>query len=402
MTLLYDSGQVALHHGHVLDVLRELPDASVNCVVTSPPYWGLRAYGTEPQVWGGWACGSVEETGEHEWGAETNVGLGKGHTAYAGDSRTRWQNPVRAGESAIEFGKASLGQHCLCGAWRGELGSEPTIEMFVEHMVEIFSEVKRVLDARGVMFLNLADSYAGSGKGPSESLNKANGHSQGINSAAVPIGLKPKDLCGIPWRVVLALQADGWYWRSTIVWAKKSPMPESVRDRPTSAWEPVFLLSKSERYHYDADAVRESAIYGRSSKTNGAAGMYGRVREADPRDQRENPRGATTGFNPSAGRNQRNVWLLGPDPEPAAHFATFPRELVRRCVLAGCPDGGVVLDPFVGSGRSAEVAVALGRRAIGIDLNLDYLQTIAITRNQQLGMLSHDSPPSDLSGPVRI
>jgi DNA modification methylase len=239
---------------------------------------------------------------------------------------------------------------CHCGAWRGDLGLEPTPELFIQHLVEIFREVRRVLRKDGTLWLNIGDSYAGGGKGGGGSYDaerrqwregnpaKNGGVSNRDGLCGVP-GYKPKDLMMLPAQLALALRADGWYLRSEIVWAKKAPMPESVTDRPTCAHEKVFLLTKSARYFYDAEAVKEEAEYGENRATY--AGGNDRIRQANICSG-----GAT---NPDKGmarpqvttRNMRNVWTLGPEPFPEAHFATFVSEIPRRAILAGTSAKGV-------------------------------------------------------------
>jgi len=372
--------------GDVLDRLREIPDESIHCVVTSPPYWGLRDYGVA-----------------------------------------------------------------------GQIGLEATPELFVARMVEVFREVRRVLRSDGTCWVNLGDSYAGSwgaqgreGSMADRSVVQArsianhphNTHNTGTIRST---GLKPKDLCGIPWRVALALQADGWYLRSDIIWHKPNPMPESVTDRPTKSHEYLFLLTKSAHYWYDADAVRERQESADSSEFYDPANMpeqktptWGIDGSQSLKDKGRAPRL----LNPS-GRNRRDVWTIATEAFPGAHFATFPRKLVEPCILAGCPakvcpkcgagwmtettreypptdrlpapnkgklgaigeraanmtrDGfipnrvyidhyagshpsctcgldpvpGVVLDPFFGSGTVGVVALSLGRQYIGIELNTAY------------------------------
>ncbi len=380
MTLFMDDGQVALHHGHVLDVLRGLPAESVQCVVTSPPYWALRAYGTEPQVWGGDAesasptmyqcedcqitrhideltsgcpqCGEtmVPLVHAHEWG-EPIAAPKPGQVP-----QTKWANVTAVSDGQ----KATMGAHCPCGAWRGELGHEPTPQLFVQHLVEVFREVKRVLKPDGVCFVNLGDSYAGSGKGPTghngignqeqrqgflggrgaNSVLGSKGHRDSQQRSPTPNGTRPKSLVLIPERFALAMADDGWIVRSRIAWCKRAPMPESVRDRPTSAWEHVWLFSKSPTYFYDADAVREPynpESVGRYKYALDGTAPTSRQPDGDiERRKREN---GVRDPNP-LGRNLRNFWLLSPDPEPAAHFATYPKELVRRCIAAGTSERG--------------------------------------------------------------
>jgi DNA modification methylase len=327
--------------GDTIAMMNTLPESSVHCCVTSPPYWGLRDYGVD-----------------------------------------------------------------------GQIGLEETPDAFIGKMVEVFRAVRRVLREDGTLWLNLGDAYAG--------------------------GPKPKDLGMMPWRVALALQADGWWLRSVIVWAKKSPMPESVTDRPTSSWEPIFLMAKSDRYFYDAEAVKEEAINGGlPTKYHGGDGDRAVAMGRKPSG---NERPDATPTIPTS-RNQRNVWHLGPEPYSEAHFAVFPSEIPRRAIKAGtsekgcCPSCGapyrrktertqvlrerpnaltkrdgtngtgnhcantvagvdvrttgwtptcgcaagapvpcVVLDPFLGSGTTVAVARELGRHGVGCELNPEYAE----------------------------
>ncbi len=318
MSLYVDDGDLRIHVGDVLDVLRALPDGSVDACVTSPPYWGLRDYGME-----------------------------------------------------------------------GQIGLESTPEEYVARLVDVFREVRRVLIPHGTCWVNLGDSYAAGGAGaPStKSTLSGNGHHGGgpkmhAGSAMTrnaPPGLKPKDLVGIPWRVAFALQDDGWWLRSDVIWAKPNPMPESVTDRPTKAHEYVFLLTPSGRYWYDADAIREAHVGplhapGNTTHNGRLTSSMGHVDEP-----------ARVWGSP-AGRNARSVWSIATQPYPEAHFAVFPEELPRRCILAGCPEGGTVLDPFTGSGTTLAVARSLGRRAVGIELNPAYAE-LAARRTRQLSLL---------------
>jgi DNA modification methylase len=308
-----------IHHGDARDVLPTLDAASVQCVITSPPYWGLRDYGIDNQI-----------------------------------------------------------------------GLESTPDDYVQTMVEVFREVRRVLRDDGTLWLNLGDSYAGSGKGQmgdgsaSDRRGAKQSTSIGTLSGGLPTNfsnLKPKDLVGIPWRVAFALQADGWYLRSDIVWAKGvsfcpdysgSVMPESVTDRPTKSHEYLFLLTKSARYYYDADAVREPV-----SEVSIKRAEYGW--NYDRPSAKAGPDGIHTEkmgsrFVPLNGRNLRSVWTINPQPYSEAHFATFPTALVEPCVKAGSKKGDTVLDPFAGSGTTGLVAGKLGREFIGIELNADYIR----------------------------
>lgn len=346
-----------VEQGHVLDVLRSLPSESVHCVVTSPPYWGLRAYGTEPQVWGG------ELDCAHSWTV--------GHPAGYRSSDT---NPCPL-QTAGNIGRENRsGQTCaICGAFFGELGSEPLPDLFVAHLVEVFREVRRTLRNDGVLFVNLGDSYVSTAPGtmnaPQPKGSKANPEQWANYRQKVP-GLKPKDLCLIPWRFAIAAQEDGWWVRSIIPWCKTSPMPESVQDRPTSAWEPIFLLTKSSRYFYDADAVRQPSTMKPQRRLVAGALGSGPYTQNGIKPTRDEPETDC----PPGGANLRNYWVLGPEPFPDAHFATFPTEIPRRCILAGCPEGGLVLDPFTGSGTTGMVALRLDRRFYGIELNPEYAE----------------------------
>lgn len=358
--------------GDSLTVLRTLPDESVQCCITSPPYWGLRNYG---------------------------VG--------------------------------------------GQLGLEKTPEEYTAKMVEIFREVRRVLKPDGTLWLNLGDSYA-SGKGTcynpgggESSLGKErkeeNAHplDRGNKSTLEASGLKPKDLVGIPWMVAFALRADGWYLRSDIIWSKPNPMPESVTDRPTKAHEYIFLMSKSARYYYNANAIKEPAsepvtmtweqrkaegeqmrhgISQNSGALNRKAspvprgwdtstGNGGHIKlegnykplpetQANIRKKRDKQRGHSrrhAGFNDrwdemeraeqcSGMRNVRSVWTIATQPFKEAHFATYPQELVKRCLMAGTKEGDMILDPFMGSGTTAVVARNAGRHYLGIELNPAYIE----------------------------
>ena len=332
-----------VYQGDCIDILQTLPDESVHCCVTSPPYWGLRDYDSD-----------------------------------------------------------------------GQIGLEQTPDEYVARMVDVFREVRRVLRDDGTLWLNLGDSYASQdghgGQGAnSQREGRANIGEQNRGSySTVVADLKPKDLVGIPWRVAFALQADGWWLRSDIIWAKPNPMPESVTDRPTKSHEYVFLLTKSSRYFFDQEAVREAYEgdpeyrYGRvgayqNRAINGIGDGTTPTRIVGPDGRRKTTvRGSDGSIQhrdgerwPNSGRNIRSVWEIPTQPYPEAHFATFPQELPRRCIAAGSPANGVVLDPFLGSGTTAYVARSLGRRSIGIELNPDYC-ALAATRMQQQSLLAYD------------
>jgi DNA modification methylase len=256
----------------------------------------------------------------------------------------------------------------------GQIGLEATPEAYVTRLVEVFREVRRVLRDDGTLWVNLGDSYARNG-GTDRNISSTGKAGNSLRSLEMlpdrkqraPIGMKEKDLIGIPWRVAFALQADGWYLRQDIIWSKPNPMPESVTDRCTKAHEYIFLLSKSPRYYYDHEAVKEPA----------AESSLARLAQPTLKDQNGSARvpGKMNGNMKAVGgetRNRRSVWTVTTKPFKGAHFATFPPDLIEPCILAGSPVGGVVLDPFGGSGTTAGVAIKHGRSAIICELNPDY------------------------------
>ncbi len=359
--------------GDALTVLRTLPAESVHCVVTSPPYWGLRDYGTASWVGGIAGCDhSPSDRGPSDRRSST---LGGGVTTIGEQERGRQAYRAVCGK---------------CGATRidSQLGLEATPELYVERMVDILSGVFRVLRKDGTLWLNLGDSYAATTSGNHNGTGATTlGKSKGagnmlgarrwgeLTSAANvgvvktrPANLKPKDLVGIPWRVAFALQANGWYLRSDIIWSKPNPMPESVTDRPTKAHEYLFLLAKSERYYYDARAIAEVSVIGRGAVRNITPGTKGAASTRNDWDR--------FGVVNDGTRNKRSVWEIATQPYPEAHFATFPEALVEPCIKAGCPKDGVVLDPFAGSGTTLAVSKRLGREFIGIELNPAYITLI--------------------------
>lgn len=348
----WQNGANCIICGDVLAQLRKVPDKSIHCCVTSPPYWGLRDYGTAK--WGG---GDPEC--DHK--PPDEAGLTEKPTAGQRTHAGRFSGPL-----------------CWkCGATRidSQLGLEKTPELYVESMVAVFREVRRVLRDDGTLWLNLGDSYAAQSKGSGGTKKGtiADGGGQSTNAGSFYSArfdlkaalLKPKDLVGIPWRVAFALQSDGWYLRQDLIWAKPNPMPESVRDRCTKAHEYIFLLAKSERYYYDHEAIKEPAAYA-NSRESAKKGSFNAKGEPLPGQL---PFRAITDT-----RNKRSVWWITPKPFKGAHFATFPPDLIEPCILAGCPEGGVVLDPFFGAGTAGLVAVRQNKKFVGIDLNPDYCE----------------------------
>ena len=289
--------------GDVREVLKTLDDESVQCVVTSPPYWGLRDYGVDDQ-----------------------------------------------------------------------LGLEATPEEYAANMVSVFQEVKRVLRKDGTVWLNLGDSYSSGSGGYDDKYmhNSTSGTpSEGVRQSVAPskpFGLPSKNLLGMPWRVAFALQADGWYLRSDIIWNKPNPMPEPVKDRPTKSHEYIFLLTKSAKYYYDHEAIKEKGEYPAGTKAaKGSAKRY----STDLVNSRPPEYKIYDGT-----RNKRSVWKITTKPYKEAHFATFPEELPETCIKAGTQKGDVVLDIFAGSGTTLRVASKLGRKGIGIELNPEYIKIL--------------------------
>ena len=261
-----------------------------------------------------------------------------------------------------------------------QIGLEATPAEYVERVVEVFREVRRTLRDDGTLWLNLGDSYA-TGSGGSGTTSDRQRRSAGtLIAPRAPCradGLKQKDLVGIPWAVAFALRADGWFLRSDIIWSKPNPMPESVTDRPTKAHEYVFLLAKSERYFYDAGAIAEPW----ADERNGASGST----RSKYQERIERADGGVTSAPRTKARNVRSVWSIVPEPYTGAHFATMPPALVTRCILAGSPLGGAVLDPFFGTGTTGQVAESLGRKWFGCELNPDYCKLNA-ERTAQAGL----------------
>jgi DNA modification methylase len=280
----------------------------------------------------------------------------------------------------------------------GQIGLEKTPKEFIDKLVGVFSRVWDVLDDRGTLWVNIGDSYATSG-GPNPpqtkwDVNGASDTQNGGKSRRIPSMLKNKDLIGIPWMLAFALRDAGWYLRQDIIWSKPNPMPESVTDRCTKAHEYVFMLSKSPRYHYDANAIKQppaESTIGRSPVAFGGSKgtQYKRnIKESDPNYRNGSEQwGRIYDYNSmsSNGVNKRSVWDVATKPYKGAHFAVFPEELIEPCILAGCPPGGTVLDPFMGSGTTAAVAIKLGRKFLGCDLSYENLQ------RERLGLFQMDT-----------
>jgi DNA modification methylase len=305
---------ITMLKGDCRAILPTLPAESVHCVVTSPPYWGLRDYGTATWEGGDPLC-------NHGPRVMGNANKGNLREVLDGDRTTC--------------------HHCGARRIDSQIGLEPTPEAYVATMVEVFREVRRVLRKDGTVWLNLGDSYAATTKGsggptPKQASNAGSFFAD--RGWQIPSGLKPKDLCGIPWRVAFALQADGWYLRQDIIWSKPNPMPESVTDRCTKAHEYMFLLSKSARYYYDADAIAETADFGGKSAIFNNAKKAARNVDGKEGSGNERP-GAPPWFTPLT-RNKRSVWEVATAPFSEAHFATFPPALIEPCIKAGTSEKG--------------------------------------------------------------
>jgi DNA modification methylase len=333
-------------------VLPWLEAESVQCCVSSPPYWGLRDYGTA-----GWEGGSVwcehrQEAPRFNGPKQTNAQV-SGHASRA-ESNNR--------------------THCKCGARRidSQLGLEATPQEYIANMVAVFREVWRVLRDDGTLWVNMGDSYASNSAVAKENFERPtlNREYQHRNSYRGN-GIKPKDLCMMPARLAMALQADGWYLRSEIVWHKPNPMPESVTDRPTKAHEMIYLLAKRQSYFYDAEAIREA--HAEPWRGNGEHETDKPIFSENRLVEGISWTPAVRQYNP-AGRNKRSVWTIATQPYSEAHFATFPEEIPKLCILAGSKLGDTILDPFAGSGTVGRVALELGRRAVLIELNPAYAE----------------------------
>jgi DNA modification methylase len=313
----YNDGDVTLHHGDALAIARSLPSGSVQTIVTSPPYFGLRDYGED-----------------------------------------------------------------------GQIGAEETPAEYVANLVALFHELRRVLVDHGTAWINLGDSYASSPRGNKPGDLSTSGltnpkRQDAIPRAAAPkFGLPAKNLLGIPWRVAFGLQDDGWILRSDIIWAKRNLMPEAVTDRPTKAHEYLFLLTKRPSYYYDADAIREDSTPEQEEHNARYAKEYeAHTTRAATSGQPGNVNNIGIHSRPGkGGRNKRSVWTVSAQPFAGAHFAVYPPELIRPCILAGSRPGDTVLDPFSGSGTTGMVANYEGRKYVGIDLNSDYLDLSLRTR----------------------
>jgi len=338
-----------------LSVMKEMPDECIDMAITSPPYWGLRDYGFE-QIFGG------DRNCEHEWGKEFLPGnynwmnyqnilgnLDKGHSQYKDKQRSSF---------------------CIkCGAWKGQLGLEPTPEMYIEHLTEIFNEVKRILKKEGTFWLNMGDTYGGSQQGGGDTgLSKERHRKELLTYKNKPQRkLMPKCLLMIPERLAWSLIQNGWILRNKIPWIKPNCMPSSVKDRYTNKYEFVYYFVKSQRNYFDLDSIREPHLYNGRKDT---------IYKETNRDRKIGSIGSHERWPDPKGKNPGDIWIISTRPCPikGVHFATFPEKLCKKAIIPGSPENGIVLDPFCGIGTALYVAKQLRRRFIGIDIKKEYCE----------------------------
>lgn len=378
--------------GNALEVLKQFPSDSIDCIITSSPYYGLRTYDTEPQIWGG------DKNCSHNWNSFIHKGIS------GGTKSGKVQIKDKDNFQIVPTVKQSVCD--LCGAWMGELGQEPTPKMFIDHLVEIYMECSRVLKPEGTMWINIADSYSGSNQGAGagnktgakQLTNKGTNYTKekGYKSLLANLDIPKKSLIGIPDRLKIALIDNGLICRNQIIWHKPNKMPESCKDRFTNDYEMLYFFTKNKKYYFkqqlepsfwaEKDSRRET---GKTINGKTAEGKYALSGSGTYRQDKM--------------KNVRTVWSINTIPSKIKHFAMFPEKLITRPILAGCPDcicnncgkiyktpgelisnpcgcnagfsGGIVLDPFIGSGTTGRVANKLGRNFIGIELNPEYIET---------------------------
>ena len=347
--------------GDVFDNIKKLDNNSIDCVVTSPPYWGLRDYGTASYEGGDPNCQ---------------------HTITDGIVDNKNNKLIERPD------RASDKKNCVkCGAKRidKQLGLEPTYQEHIQNIVELFRAMKPKLKDSATIWLNYGDSYAATVNG-TKAKDIKNDDRGFVDKpfSTIQGSIKPKDLVMIPNRIAIALQDDGWWIRSEIIWHKPNPMPESTKDRPTQCHEKIWLITKSKKYYYDADAIREPV----------AQGTITRLSEKNLKNQKGSSRGnggmRSNGNMKAVGnietKNKRNVWTITTKPCKEAHFATFPKDLIEPCIKAGCPENGIVFDPFGGAGTTAIVAKLLNRKSIMSELNPEYIEIAKKRIEKEFGM----------------
>ncbi len=358
--------------GHVLDELGNIPDEFFNCVITSPPYWGLRDYGLEPMIW------DAVDGCEHEWDTQDRIVesfSGKGAGWLIGHEKgEKDAKQISRKEHPEYWEKKNIGSSfcSLCGAWRGSLGLEPTFQLYIQHLMQIFKEVWRVLRKDGTCWVNIGDTYAGSGGCGSREYHKS-GHTQFGKpytrdeqyQAPKPIqdNVQSKSLCQIPSRFSIAMTDAGWILRNEIIWYKRNCMPSSAKDRFTVDFEKVFFFTKDKKYWFEQQ--REGNDTYKTVAKVGQKRFGGNTAPGQPTIREDR-------IIETVGRNKRCVWDITTQPFKGAHFAVFPNKLVEPMLSAGCPVDGWVLDPFAGSGTVGVVAKEQDKNFIGIELNPDY------------------------------
>jgi len=348
-----------IEFGNCLEIMQRWIDegVKVNTCVTSPPYYGLRDYGTATWIGGDKDCNHWRDS----------------HTSER--TTTGQKNSVKHGGIADSIYKSVCKK---CGAIRQDqqLGLEETPKQYVESMVRVFRLVRELLTDDGTLWVNIGDSYSSGGRTSTTNQSLRGDTEYGVKRPPVIEGIKQKDLIGIPWMLAFALREDGWYLRQDIIWHKPNPMPESVRDRCTKAHEYIFLLSKSPKYYFDNDAIKEEAKTTPVMRNKNAEGYQANY----PKGNRFSEGDRVWG---DGKRNKRDVWSVNVKPYKGAHFATYPVDLIEPCIKAGCPDGGIVLDPFMGSGTTAQVAIANNKQYLGCELNTEY----KYLQDQRIGMI---------------
>ena len=376
---------IKLIQGDCIEEMKKMDDNSVDCVITSPPYWVLRNYGIEPVIWDG------VEGCEHKWGDKRKIPkITQWNTGGVFDPNNR----------KIVQEESCAGQFCQkCGAWRGSLGLEPTFELYIKHLCDIFDDIKRVLKKEGTCWVNVGDTYNGNKIGNDDKKNKA--VNTNLFKKKKQDKVLEKSLCMIPQRFAIEMCNRGWILRNVIIWHKPNAMPSSAKDRFTVDFEYVYFFVKNGKYYFEQqfEDVKQCSIKrldrAVSNKNKWINGVDGQTPHglSQPRPNKKYKGGGMKGrdnncaiythkfngadylvspFDPKKVRNKRTVWNIPTASSPEAHFATYPPELVEPCMKAGCPKGGIVLDPFSGTGTTGVVAKQLGRQYIGIDISPKY------------------------------